>query len=143
MLVALALYSHSFDLRLSCYLFHFHCHTNLSTSNVKQICEFLNKKSVCFCHEIKKLSSYFNCFKLVSNSNYLTKMSTTSMTSSRNEQGGTDMPQELESLRTLNDTLRAYLTHLRMFKDNLKSMNENCQQLSKVNSQWIDIVGRK
>ncbi|KAI8441623.1 hypothetical protein MSG28_015185 [Choristoneura fumiferana] len=70
-------------------------------------------------------------------------MSTTSMTSSRNEQGGTDMPQELESLRTLNDTLRAYLTHLRMFKDNLKSMNENCQQLSKVNSQWIDIVGRK
>lgn len=48
--------------------------------------------------------------------------------------------QEIDAIRALNGSLRAYLEHLRVFRKNLVAMNENCKQLSKVNTQWIDTL---
>lgn len=49
----------------------------------------------------------------------------------------TQLSQEIESIRAMNSSLRAYLEHLRSFKKNLIAMNDNCTQLNKVNEQWI------
>lgn len=67
-------------------------------------------------------------------------MSSASMISSNREKAAADLAQEIDSIRALNSSLQAYLEHLRMFKKNLIDMNDNCNQLSKVNKQWIDTL---
>ncbi|KAL0809822.1 hypothetical protein ABMA28_011314 [Loxostege sticticalis] len=67
-------------------------------------------------------------------------MSSVSVTSSKRELRTSELMVELESVRALNSSLRAYLEHLRLFKKNLSMMNSNCKELSKVNTQWIDML---
>ncbi|CAH2084198.1 unnamed protein product [Euphydryas editha] len=67
-------------------------------------------------------------------------MSSASVTSSKREKVTTELMQELESVRAFNNSLRAYLEHLRAFRKNLTAVNENCKQLSKINSLWIETL---
>ncbi|CAK1593503.1 unnamed protein product [Parnassius mnemosyne] len=67
-------------------------------------------------------------------------MSNVSVTSSKREKLTSDLLQEVESVRAMNVSLRAYLDHLRAFRKNLIAVNENCKQLSKVNTQWIEMI---
>ncbi|OWR43976.1 hypothetical protein KGM_212062 [Danaus plexippus plexippus] len=67
-------------------------------------------------------------------------MSSVSVTSSKREKETVELSQELESVRALNSSLRAYLEHLQTFRKNLNAVNENTKILSKVNSQWIETL---
>ncbi|PZC84848.1 hypothetical protein B5X24_HaOG203838 [Helicoverpa armigera] len=67
-------------------------------------------------------------------------MSSVSVTSSKREKVTAELTQEIESVRAMNSSLRAYLEHLLLFKKNLLAMNKNCTQLHDVNKQWIDIL---
>ncbi|KAI5634686.1 hypothetical protein NE865_12594 [Phthorimaea operculella] len=67
-------------------------------------------------------------------------MSSASVTSSKREAQEkltTDLMAELDGVKALNSSLRAYLDHLRTFKKNLAAMSDNCKQLSKVNNQFM------
>lgn len=51
-----------------------------------------------------------------------------------------ELAQEIDSMKAMNSSLRAYLEHLRVLKKNLLAMNDNCTQLNKVNNEIIEIV---
>lgn len=55
-------------------------------------------------------------------------------------QKATELMQEVEAVRAMNASLRAYLEHLRTFRKNLVGVNENLKQLTKVNTQWIEVL---
>ncbi|CAG5053262.1 unnamed protein product [Parnassius apollo] len=68
-------------------------------------------------------------------------MSSVSVTSSKREQKVTsDLQQEVESVRAMNASLSAYLDQLKAFRKNIIAVNENCKQLSNVNTQWIETI---
>lgn len=54
--------------------------------------------------------------------------------------GTAELVQELEAARRLVKTLHEYLDNLRVFRKSLKDVNKNCEQLKKVNLQWIEIA---
>ncbi|KAH9638311.1 hypothetical protein HF086_004214 [Spodoptera exigua] len=70
-------------------------------------------------------------------------MSSASVTSSKREKQNVELSQEIDSIRAMNSSLRAYLEHLRVLKKNLLTMNDNCTQLKKVNNEIIEIVNNK
>ncbi|RVE53142.1 hypothetical protein evm_002239 [Chilo suppressalis] len=70
-------------------------------------------------------------------------MSTASFISSKREKTNAELTQEIESIKSLNVSLQAYLEHVRTFRKSLNTMNSNCQQLSKVNTEWIDLLNGK
>lgn len=67
-------------------------------------------------------------------------MSSASVTSSKREKQNIELAQEIDSMKAMNSSLRAYLEHLRVLKKNLLAMNDNCTQLNKVNDDIIEIV---
>ncbi|KAJ8707006.1 hypothetical protein PYW08_011140 [Mythimna loreyi] len=67
-------------------------------------------------------------------------MSSVSVTSSKREKAVTELTQEIESIRAMNSSLRAYLEHLRRFKENLGHMYDNYTQLNQVNEQWVETL---
>ncbi|KAF9809294.1 hypothetical protein SFRURICE_015757 [Spodoptera frugiperda] len=67
-------------------------------------------------------------------------MSSASVTSSKREKQNIELAQEIDSMKAMNSSLRAYLEHLRVLKKNILAMNDNCTQLNKVNDEIIEIV---
>lgn len=55
-------------------------------------------------------------------------------------QNAAELMQEIESVRAMNASLRAYLEHIRTFKKNLMTLNENCNQLTNINEQWVETI---
>lgn len=50
-------------------------------------------------------------------------MSSASVTSSKREKQNIELAQEIDSMKAMNSSLRAYLEHLRVLKKNLLAMN--------------------
>ncbi|CAH2245625.1 jg6542 [Pararge aegeria aegeria] len=67
-------------------------------------------------------------------------MSSVSVTSSKREKTISDLKQEIEAIGALNASLRVYLGNLRTMRKDMRTVNENCKQLVKVNSQWVDTL---
>lgn len=70
-------------------------------------------------------------------------MSTTSVTSSKNERAGSDLPMEVEAARALNKYLQTYLNNIKMLKQTTIQMDEHIRTLHKVNNQWLDVGNMK
>ncbi|XP_048001953.1 uncharacterized protein LOC125238631 [Leguminivora glycinivorella] len=66
-------------------------------------------------------------------------MSTTSVSSSKNERAGSELPMEVEAARALNDYLRTHLKNIKMLKQTIIQMDGHIRTLQKVNNQWVDV----